>query len=406
MRHSKRYIITVFTLAIALLVGLFWKTAPRFEQAQSTLSIHFSQKEGYAEGDLAGQPKSGEAAWYYGDQGVPLDAFIVNEALFVASDANGGKSRHKGRWILYTFPIYKTGTLTVIWEWRCVGSMHWGFDSGFSICDSRNFNCDRNPASGWEELSAIATLPPQGQIVECVDGDGRGGRNYVAMNDVEFRDGRKITMRMVIDIDEQEYDVYARPEGGDEVLIGENCGFRRSIQRGLDTIAIWENAMLGGAGIWFDNIIITNGRHASPKISDLEPPRGRPASTSTTGEWWTVNSSILGYKIFNQASDFRVNKNQFSRDEKEAELVKAIFRIFLETKSLEATAQMLTEQQSVTKIWESPRGAAVGGEAFDAARVGLVLRNPVYLGLGSFNQEALIDRETYNHAQEILDSNP
>ena len=146
-RFVRRYLVeAVLVVIIITLVAVIM--APKFERAQSTVRINFSAEEGYTEGDLAGQPQSGDRVWKAGAASVPADAYTLNEALYLSSDANGGKSRHKGRWVLYPLPLWRSGDLTVLWEWRYIGSVNWGFDCGLAVADSTNFGLDGNPDVG------------------------------------------------------------------------------------------------------------------------------------------------------------------------------------------------------------------------------------------------------------------
>lgn len=403
----RRYLVeAVLVLIIVILLAVIM--APKLEKAQSTVRIDFSTDEGYAEGNLVGQPRSDDRVWKEGTGSAPADAYILNEALYLSSDANGGKSRHRGRWVLYPLPLWTSGDLTVLWEWRYIGSVNWGFDCGLAIADSTNFGLDGKTAVTWNELSAMVHMQPHGTTIEAADGNGNGGCGYVALQKVVFGFGNKIAMRMHIDLNSQTFDLYAQEEGRAEVLLASKCGFRRSMSRGLDTIAIWENAMLGGASLWVDNITAVGGERGHiDRPPKQHRPHGRaPAAMAAGNTWSPVNTAILGYRLPVRTRSLVRRNNTFQIVKTEADTVRLIFSTFLETESLEATVQKLNRNQTVTKTWNELQGITLGAEAFDVPRAEAILRNPSYLGIGRSNGKPIVDRKTFDRANQLLERLP
>ncbi|MFH1740168.1 MAG: recombinase family protein [bacterium] len=498
------------------------------------LTIDFSTSQGYKEDSLIGQPEGASAAWRNGNPATLPDAYVVNEALFLNSDANGGKSRHHGRWILFPIPPQTSGSVSISWDWRYVGPETRGLDCGFAVADSTNFAIDGDPAANWNELGPSVHMTPSGPTIEACSGDGTGGRTYVALSEVRYTDGDRIAMRLNIDIDSQRYGLFAAKEHQPEILLAKNCGFRRAMQQGLDTIALWENGMLAGSGIFIDNIAVSTipaspsksvrcaiytresdpggpddqfipvaiqkaaakwiiARHKEegwqavdktytdecvedisqrPGLQELlkdvkqgeidcillhgldslsrslsnfvwimdifetynvrllcvkgdfdakspqfqytlgilrsfaryerEQKTEEPTPNMTTGGGWQMNDAILGYEFNNPPEHFKINSQAMTVNSREAGLVRSIFKRFLKLKSAEAVAESLNKDKSLTKIWLTPEGLETGGDPFDPHQVKAILRNPTYLGKGSYNTEAIIDRTIYDQAGDIL----
>ncbi len=401
-RFIRRYFFdSILVLIIIILLAVI--IAPKFKRAQSTTRIDFSAAQGYAEGNLHGQPQDAGKVWTAGAPSEPADAYILNEALYLIADANGGKGHHHGRWVLFPLPAWKSGDLTVLWDWRYIGSANWGFDCGLALADSGNFGLDGNPNITWNELCTMVHMQPHGKRIEAINGNGTGGQTYVAMEELIFGFGNKISMRMYIDIDTQTYDLYAKEEGQPEIMLASKCGFRRATNGGLDTLAIWENALLGGACVWFDNIMVTAGQRDFANQPGRYKAHGHKPLAIAAGDWPNTNTAILGYGFVNPHVGLVGDNEKFQVIKPEADIVRLIFKTFLKTESLETTAGELNRDGITTKAWNELKGYELGAEPYDAPRVEAVLRNPSYLGLGHRNGQPLIERETFEQANQLLD---
>jgi len=119
----------------------------------------------------------------------------------------------------------------------------------------------------------------------------------------------------------------------------------------------------------------------------------------------TGGPPVLGYDI--DAPNRRLVVNQA-----EAELVRRIFRLFLQLGSGMKVATALNDDGHRTKVWTTRTGKVRPGQSWDKTAVNRVLNNCKYVGQVSHKgtmydgeQEAIIDRRTWDQAQEILATN-
>lgn len=96
-------------------------------------------------------------------------------------------------------------------------------------------------------------------------------------------------------------------------------------------------------------------------------------------------------------------------NEPEAELVRHIFRRFLELKSVPALRKELTAEGRVSKRWTATTGTVFGGMPFDNGALYHLLKNKTYLGMVPHKDQAypaehrpIIDRETFEQAEAQL----
>lgn len=87
----------------------------------------------------------------------------------------------------------------------------------------------------------------------------------------------------------------------------------------------------------------------------------------------TGGHPILGYNIDQDKKGLFVNRE-------EAKQVLEMFRTYLKTKSLSATARALNERGYCMKRWTARNGNNRGGRHFNKATVFNLLRNPLYIG--------------------------
>jgi len=120
---------------------------------------------------------------------------------------------------------------------------------------------------------------------------------------------------------------------------------------------------------------------------------------------WVGGIPILGYDIDPVGRCLVVNED-------EAEKVKTIFKIYLETRSLIDTAEELNRRGWVTKHWTSKRGSEHGGKVFDKAILSRLLTNVTYTGKVSYRDEVydgeqrrIITMKTWRQVQRTLRQN-
>ena len=96
----------------------------------------------------------------------------------------------------------------------------------------------------------------------------------------------------------------------------------------------------------------------------------------------------------------------------EAELVRLIFRRFLDLGSALLLIRELNAQGHRTKSWTTQAGTFREGRPFDKGTLYKILRNPVYIGLATHKgtsypgeHEPIIDRATWDRVHEVLATN-
>jgi DNA invertase Pin-like site-specific DNA recombinase len=119
----------------------------------------------------------------------------------------------------------------------------------------------------------------------------------------------------------------------------------------------------------------------------------------------TGGPPVLGYDIDTQNRKLVVNPA-------EADLVRRIFRLFAQLGSGMKVAQALNADGFRTKAWTTRSGKVRPGQPWDKIAVNRVLNNVKYVGQVSHKgtmydgeHEAIIDRKTWDRAQEILATN-
>lgn len=115
---------------------------------------------------------------------------------------------------------------------------------------------------------------------------------------------------------------------------------------------------------------------------------------------------ILGFDRGRQPGQLIVN-------EVEADRVRQIFRLFLETGSLVATVAELNRRGWTLKRWTTKKGEEYGGGTFETHSLRRMLTNHAYVGQVAFEgavvlaeHDAILDRDTWGAAQAALDPGP
>lgn len=115
---------------------------------------------------------------------------------------------------------------------------------------------------------------------------------------------------------------------------------------------------------------------------------------------WMGGSIPLGYDVSNR--ELVVN-------EAEATTVREIFEAYVRAGTLSGVQHDLRQRRILSKRWTSSTGRTWGGVNFSRGALYWLLRNPVYVGqvahkgqIYEGRQQAIVDREVWDKAQEIL----
>ncbi|MFH1507543.1 MAG: recombinase family protein [Candidatus Omnitrophota bacterium] len=150
------------------------------------------------------------------------------------------------------------------------------------------------------------------------------------------------------------------------------------------------------------NILLSFAQFEREIIS--ERTRDKMAASKKKGKW-VGGKPPLGYDID------KVNR-RLVINPKEADLVKEIFNLYLEKRSLLSVAMALNEKNYVTKNHKTLEGNKYGGVKFKNTSIQSIVKNPFYIGkvghaeqLYQGEQERIISDEVFQKAQEILANN-
>ncbi len=150
------------------------------------------------------------------------------------------------------------------------------------------------------------------------------------------------------------------------------------------------------------NVLLSFAQFEREIIS--ERTRDKMSAARKKGKW-TGGGLILGYDIDRAARRLVVNLE-------EAEQVRAIFALYLEIKSLLATAAEINRRGWPRKSWTSRSGKRSGGGFWNKSNLLAFLRNVAYLGKVEYEgqvypgeHEAIMDEKTWDKAQAILNHN-
>jgi len=116
-------------------------------------------------------------------------------------------------------------------------------------------------------------------------------------------------------------------------------------------------------------------------------------------------SPPLGYDID------RVN-HRLLVNQAEAEMVRELFRLYLERRSLIAVVKEVNARGWTKKSWQNAKGVYKNGRPFEKVYLQRILINPLYIGRVTLHgevyeglQEAIVDEETFRQVQELLAAN-
>ena len=150
------------------------------------------------------------------------------------------------------------------------------------------------------------------------------------------------------------------------------------------------------------NILLSFAQFEREIIS--ERTRDKMAASKKRGKW-VGGRPPLGYDID------KINR-RLVINPKEAEIVKEIFDLYLEKRSLLSVAIALNEKDRMTKNYTTLEGRKSGGVKFKSTSIQSIIKNPFYIGrvghagvLYQGEQERIISDEIFQKTQEILANN-
>jgi len=119
---------------------------------------------------------------------------------------------------------------------------------------------------------------------------------------------------------------------------------------------------------------------------------------------WIGGRPPLGYDIDREKHKLYINP-------KEADIVREIFDLYLQKRSVMAVSSILNEKGCPTKAFSTPEGRKFGGKQFKGTSVGIILNNIIYTGKVTYKgepfkgeHEPIISEETFYKAQKLLAS--
>jgi site-specific DNA recombinase len=134
-----------------------------------------------------------------------------------------------------------------------------------------------------------------------------------------------------------------------------------------------------------------------------ERTRDKMAATRRKGKW-SGGTPVLGYDLDPRGRRLHVNDD-------EAQLVRAIFALYLEHQALLPVVQELARRGWVGKRWQTRHGRPRGGRPFDKTSLYRLLTNVTYAGKVRYKDEihdgeqpALVDADTFGRVQALLQS--
>jgi len=149
------------------------------------------------------------------------------------------------------------------------------------------------------------------------------------------------------------------------------------------------------------NILLSFAQFEREIISERTKDKMRAARTKGR---FVGGRPALGYNLDRVAKKIVINP-------KEAELVRKIFDLYLEKKSLLEVARTLNKKGFTTKAYKGKKGF-FGGVSFKTTNIQITLKNVVYIGKVAYEgkiypglHEPIIDEATFNKAAEILKQN-
>jgi site-specific DNA recombinase len=148
------------------------------------------------------------------------------------------------------------------------------------------------------------------------------------------------------------------------------------------------------------NVLLSFAQFERDMISERTRDKMRAARRKGR---WVGGKPILGYNVVN---------SKLVIEALESLRVQQIFDLYLDLKSTLQVARVLNERGWRTKEWTTKKGRTIGGGEFNKNKVTAVLTNATYIGMIEYEgqlhpgiQEAIIKRDVFDRAQEILKQN-
>jgi hypothetical protein len=150
------------------------------------------------------------------------------------------------------------------------------------------------------------------------------------------------------------------------------------------------------------NILLSFAQFEREIIS--ERTRDKMGAAKKKGKW-IGGKPPLGYDIDKVNHKLVINP-------KEARIVKEIFNLYLEKRSLLSVTMALNEEGYTTKLYTTLQGKTYGGINLKSTNIQLTLKNVCYIGKVSYQgqiyngeQERIVSDEVFKQAHEILSDN-
>ena len=150
------------------------------------------------------------------------------------------------------------------------------------------------------------------------------------------------------------------------------------------------------------NILLSFAQFEREIIS--ERTRDKMGAARKKGKW-LGGQPILGYDIDKENHKLIIN-------EKEAELVREIFNLYIKERSLLSVAMILNEKGYKTKRYITRSGKISGDVRFKNIHIQHIIRNILYTGKVKYNgeiyqgmHEPIVKSDIFKQAQEILANN-
>jgi hypothetical protein len=142
--------------------------------------------------------------------------------------------------------------------------------------------------------------------------DARNGANYEALSTVPYTPGTSYHVKLVVSVPQHTYDIYVTPQGGSQVLLGQNYAFRTE-QNGVASLANWvkyDALGVGGSTVTNFTIGTTNVSGPSGLVGwwKLDESAGTTAADSSGngnngtlsgGAWQASGGQLAGALNFN-----------------------------------------------------------------------------------------------------------
>ncbi len=118
---------------------------------------------------------------------------------------------------------------------------------------------------------------------------------------------------------------------------------------------------------------------------------------------WTGGRPVLGYTF---------KSSTLTVDPEEAVLVRSVFDLYLELRSISAVLAELSKRGIVNKAWTTKAGRRMGGLRFHKSTLHLLLTNPIYIGRVPHREKtfagqhkAIVDADVFARVQALLSEN-